>query len=113
MKYNLQHFSEIMETQLTEDAKEVAQQIDRLYAKLTSDLPRDVTSPQIQSTVHSLILMIQENGGAVSLDKPYIHVLIEAYSSDYVKKITDTKYGKGASDYIVKSFRYYCEKNCS
>ena len=86
-------------------------QYDRLYEKLTSDLSKDVGSPEVQSFVHSLILLIQESGEAVSLDKPYIHVLIDAYSSDYVKKITDTKYGKGASDYIVKAFRYYSENS--
>ncbi|MDO4294062.1 MAG: MerR family transcriptional regulator [Eubacteriales bacterium] len=111
MKHNLEHFSEIMETKLTEEAQKVAQQSDKLYDKLTSDLSKDVGSQEIQAIVHSLILQIQENGGAVSLDKPYIHVLIDAYSSDYVKKLTDTKYGKGASDYIVKAFRYYSENN--
>ena len=107
MKYNLEHFSEIMETQLPEEAKEAGQQSDLLYTKLTADLTKDVASPEIQSIVHSLMLLIQENSGAVSLDTPYIHVLIDTYSSDYIKKITDTKYGEGASDYIVRAFRYY------
>lgn len=113
MKHNLEHFSEIMEAKLTEEAQKVAQQSDKLYEKLTSDLSKDVGSQEVQTTVHSLILLIQENGGTVSLDKPYIHVLIDAYSSDYVKKLTDTKYGKGASDYIAKAFRYYSENNAS
>lgn len=113
MKHNLEHFSEIMEAKLTEEAQKVAQQSDKLYEKLTSDLSKDVSSQEVQAIVHSLILLIQETGGAVSLDKPYIHVLIDSYSSDYVKKLTDTKYGKGASDYIVKAFRYYSENNAS
>lgn len=33
--------------------------------------------------------------------------MIDAYSGDYVKAITDNKYGKGASEYIVKAFQYY------
>ena len=111
MKHNLEHFSEIMEAKLTEEAQKVAQQSDKLYEKLTSDLSKDVSSQEVQAIVHSLILLIQETGGAVSLDKPYIHVLIDSYSSNYVKKLTDTKYGKGASDYIVKAFRYYSENN--
>ena len=113
MKQNLEHFSEIMKTQLTEEAEEVARQADTLYGELTRDLSKDVSSPEIQSIVYSLDLLIRKNGGAVSLAKPYIYVLIDAYSSDYVKKITDTKYGKGASDYIVKAFRYYSENNRS
>ena len=31
--------------------------------------------------------------------------------NDYVKNITDKKYGDGASDYIVKAFRHYPENN--
>ena len=39
------------------------------------------------------------------------NVLIDTYSSDYIKSITDNKYGEGASDYTVKAFRYYSENN--
>ena len=45
--------------------------------------------------------------------KPYINVLIDTYSSDYIKNMTDNKYGEGASDYIVKAFHYYSENNAS
>lgn len=109
MKYNLEHFSEIMDTQLTEEAKKVGQQSDMLYAKLTADMSKDVSSSEVQSIVQSIDLLIQENGSSVSLDKPYLNIIIDAYASDYVKKITDTKYGEGASDYIVKALRYYSE----
>lgn len=112
MKYNLEHFSEIMESAITEDAQKVSQESDKLYRDLTSDLSREICSPEVQALVHSLLMLVQENGGGVSLTKPYIHILIDTYSNDYVKKITDTKYGKGASEYIVKAFRYYSEKNC-
>ena len=111
MKYNLEHFSEIMVNKLPEEAQKIAQKTDRFYEELTGDLFRDVSCLEVQSIVHSLILLIQENGGTVSFDKPYIQVLIDAYSNEYVKKITDTKYGAGASAYIVKAFRYYSENN--
>ena len=111
MKYNLEHFSELMKTQLPEEAKKIARQSDMLYGQLTADLSEDVSSPKIQSIVHSIDLLIRENDGSVSLGKPYIHVLIDAYSSDYIKNVTDKKYKKGASDYIVKAFRYYAEKH--
>ena len=61
----------------------------------------------MQSVVHSLILLLQENSEAASFDKSYVQLLIDAYSGDYVKKITDSRYGTGASDYIVEAFRYY------
>mgnify|MGYP001145081091 CR=1 FL=1 len=58
-----------------------------------------------------LLQLIHKNGINVSLDKPYINVLIDTYSSDYIKSRTDSKYGEGASDYMVKAFRYYLENN--
>lgn len=113
MKHNLEHFSELMETQLTEAAKEIGKQSDILYGRLTADLLEDISSSNIQSIVHELLQLIQENNTSVSLDKPYINVLIDTYSSDYIKSMTDSKYGEGASDYIVKAFRYYLENNAS
>ena len=67
----------------------------------------------LQSIVHELLRLIQENSTSVSLDKPYINVLIDTYSSNYIKNMTDNKYGEGASDYIVKAFHYYSENNAS
>ena len=113
MKHNLEHFSELMEAQLTEEVKEIGKQSDILYGRLTADLSEDVSSPKIQSVVDELLQLIQKNSTSVSLDKPYINVLINTYSSDYIKSMTDSKYGEGASDYIVKAFRYYSENNAS
>lgn len=113
MKHNLEHFSELMETQLTEEVKEIGRQTDILYGRLTADLSEDVSSPKIQSVVHKLLQFIQKNCADASLDESYINVLIDAYSSDYIKSMTDSKYGEGASDYIVKAFRYYSENNAS
>ncbi len=74
---------------------------------------REDLAPRVQSIVHELLQLIQENSTSISLDKPYINVLIDTYSSDYIKSMTDSKYGKGASDYIVKAFRYYSENNAT
>ncbi len=101
MKHNLEHFSELMETQLTEEVEEIGKQSDILYGKLTADLSEDVSSPKIQSIVYELLQFIQKNSTSIFLDKPCINVLIDTYSSDYIKSMTDSKYGKGASDYIV------------
>ena len=111
MKHNLEHFSELMETQLTEEVEEIGKQSDILYGKLTADLTEDVSSPKIQSIVYELLQFIQKNSTSVFLDKPCINVLIDTYSSNYIKSMTDSKYGKGASDYIVKALRYYSENN--
>ncbi len=111
MKHNLEHSSELMETQLTEEVKEIGKQSDILYGRLTSDLSEDVFSSKIQSIADELLQLIQKNSTSVSLDKLYINMLINAYSSDYIKSVTDSKYGERASDYIVKAFRYYSENN--
>ena len=111
MKHNLEHFSELMETQLTEEVKEIGKQSDILYGILTADLSEDVSSPKIQSIVDELLQLVQKNSANISLDKSYINVLIDTYSGDYIKSMTDSKYGKGACDYIVKAFRYYSENN--
>lgn len=113
MKYNLEHFSELVKTQLTEEVKEIGRQSDTLYGKLTANLSMDVSSPEIQSIVQELVLLFQKNSSSVSLDKSYLNAIIDTYSSDYVKKITDTKHGQGAADYIVKALRYYSENICS
>ena len=113
MKHNLEHFSELMETQLTEEVKETGKQSDILYGRLTADLSEDVSSPKIQSIVDELLQLIQKNSTSVSFDKPYINVLIDTYSNNYIRSMTDSKYGKGASHHIVKAFRYYSENNTS
>ena len=111
MKYNLEHFAEIMEKQLSEEAKEIAKQSDILYGKLTADLSEDVASLKIQSIVQEIWQFIQKNSTNVSLGKPYMNMLIDTYSNDHIKCITDSKYGNGASNYIAKAFRYYLKNN--
>lgn len=111
MKYNLDHFSELMNKNREEEAEKIAAQSDILYGRLTADLTCDVSSPQIQEIIYEILQFIKKYGSSVTLDKPFINVLIDTYSNDYVKAITDTKYGNGASDYIAKAFRYYSDKN--
>lgn len=50
MKYNLEHFSELMETQLTEDVKEIGKQSDVLYGRLT--YPYLVVNPRVSSLIY-------------------------------------------------------------
>ena len=109
MKYNLEHFSEIMDKEWNEETEKIAVQSDLLYDKLTADLTCDVSSPQMQEIVYEILEFIKKQSSSVTLDKPLINILIDSYSNDYVKNITDKKYGDGASDYIVKAFRYYSE----
>lgn len=111
MKYNLEHFSELMNQEQNEEAEKIAAQSDILYSKLTADLTCDVTSPQVQKIVYEILQFIKKHSSSVTLEKPLINVLIDSYSNDYIKTITDTKYGNGASAYIAKAFRYYSDNH--
>lgn len=109
MKSNLEHFSERMEEALTEEVQELGRRSDALYARLTADRSKDASSGEIQQIVREMHEFFQENA-AVSLDRAFWNGIIHTYSNDYVKAGTDEKYGKGASDYIVKAFQAYLDK---
>lgn len=109
MKYNLEHFSEIMEQQMTDDVKEIAQQSDNLYTSLTEDMLRDISSDEIQQIVEEMDTFMCKHASTDLVGHDYWKALIDAYSSEYVKTIADTKYGSGASDYIVRAFQYYSD----
>ena len=111
IKYNLEHFSEIMDAWQSEEIKEIMRQSDLLYGKLTADLTESVSSSRVQGTVHDLLQFVQQHRENAPIKKPYIQMLIDTYSNDYVKEVTDAKYGKGAANYIVGAFRYYSENN--
>ncbi len=109
MKYNLEHFSEIMEQQMSEDVKEIVKQSDELYTRLTLDMARDISSDEIQHIVHEINMFMSKHTTADLSGNSYWNIVINSYSSDYGKAITDSKYGIGASDYIVKAFEYYLD----
>ena len=113
MKYNLDHFSELMEEQVSEETKKRTQQITDLYKSLTSDTQKDVSAEDIQSIVQELVKQTQENTTADFLGRNYWEMIVDVYSNDYIKAVTDTKYGPGASDYIVRAFQYWIRHNSS
>ena len=110
MKYNLQHFSEIMENQQIKN-QDLIQQSDALYSRLTSDRNKDVASEEIQTIVKEIVLFTQETTSCSSMNPSFWNMIIESYSNDLVKAVNDKKYGDGASEYIVKAFQYYFQNN--
>lgn len=113
MKYNLEHFSEIMEKQLSKVPKDLVQQSDDLYQRLTADLKRDISSDEVQQIVHEIRTFMLEHSVVNLLGGDYWNLVIDTYSNDYIRAVNDTKYGKGASDYIASAFRYYGEHHIS
>lgn len=110
MKYNLSHFSELMEKE-QEKAPEAAKQINDLYRKLTADRKREVSSPETQNIVRKILALMAENVTVDFSASNYSEMIMNIYSdNDYVRAIADTKYGNGAADYIAGAFRCYCTK---
>lgn len=111
MKYNLEHFSEIMEKNLSKVPKELTSKSDDLYRRLTSDLEKEISSDEVQQLVHEIMMFMQENAIPNLIGPGYWNMIIDTYSNDYIRAVTDSKYGDGASDYIANAFRYYGEHN--
>lgn len=107
MKYNLEHFSEIMEKQLSQIPKEMKQ--GDLFLKLASNREKEVSADEVQHIVQEIIAFAQGNTPSQLFGNQdsYCSTIIDTYSNDYLKTIFDTKQGAGASDYVVKAFRYY------
>lgn len=111
MKYNLEHFSEIMEKQLSQVPEELKQ--NDLFLKLASNKEKEVSSEEVQHIVREIIAFAHGNApsGLFGSQDSYCNTIISVYSNDYLKSIFDTKHGTGSCDYIVRAFRYYLENN--
>lgn len=109
MKYNLEHFSEVMEPQMSGGIKEIGEQSDTLYAKLVADKTKDISSSEVQDIVHEIDKFLHKHASADLVGDRYWNAIIDSYKSDYVKAIIDTKHGSGATNYIVKAFQYYAD----
>ena len=109
MKYNMEHFSEVMEQELAQAGmkEELLQKNQDLYAALTMDLDKDAASEEIQNIVREIVPFTQESLLTSEVGEEYWNIIIQSYRNDISKAVTDTKYGKGAADFIVKAFRYY------
>lgn len=110
VKYNLEHFSEIMEGKLSQIPEEM--KTEDKFLKLASHKGEDVASDKIQNMVKEIIAYARESSVSelIEDDKHFCNMIIGTYSNDYLKRIFDTKYGEGSSDYIVEAFRCYLYK---
>lgn len=111
MRYNLEHFSEVMEQAYSQIPEEMKR--DDSFSKLASNRDKDVSSNEVQNLVRQIITFAQGNVSSELLgnDTSYCNTIIETYSNEYLKTMFDTKQGEGASDYVVKAFRYYLHNN--
>lgn len=109
MKHNLEHFDEIMEKvdDYRENQADYIVESDALYAKLTADLSKDVSSTEIQDIVSQITELTTKNTANIDLGCGFWDMVIDSYSQDIVREVTDKKYGNGASDYIASALKYH------
>lgn len=107
MKHNLEHFSETMDNWYAQIPEEMRTEDKSL--KLASYRGEDVASDSIQSIVKEIIAYAHGNAPSelVRDDTNYCQMIIDVYSNDYLKTVTDTKYGAGSCNYIVEAFHHY------
>ena len=112
MKDNLEHFSELMEKseKMKENVDDLQKRNDELYFKLTSDLTRDVSCPEVQDTVRRIVDFVQETSMGVDMGEGYWDITMESCYRDPVKSVMDKKFGAGASEYIGEALNYYFHK---
>lgn len=111
IKHNLEHFSELMDnlhSQIPEEMK-----TDDKFLKLASHKGEDVASDSVQNLVKEIIAYAHGNAPSelVGNDNKYCNMIIELYSNDYLKTLTDTKYGTGSCNYIAEAFRHYLHRS--
>ncbi len=106
MKHNLEHFSEIMEKQLSQIPEELKQK--DLFQELASNKDKNVSDDEVQNIVKEIIDFAYGNAPTEILGnrENYCKKMMETYSNDYLKTIFDTKNGAGSADYVVKAFQY-------
>ena len=112
MKNNLAHFSEWMEQAdgMRESIDTLMKKNDDLHVRLTADMDREVSSPEVQRALQEIIELSQDSLMGMAVGDGYWNMVIESYENEINKAITDQKYGEGASDYIADALRYYFHK---
>lgn len=112
MKQNLEHFPELMQRfeEVKENKDTILKKSDALYISLTSDLTKDVASPEIQAIVREIVKLTEETSMGVDLGDGYWDIVAEMSSNESAKKILDAKYGEGAAEYIGRAIRYYVQE---
>ena len=111
MKENMEHFSEIMKEYriVGENKEELLQESEELYKRLTSDLTKDPASPEIQTIVGEIIAFSKKLT-PIDMGEGYWDMVIETYSNEMIKTMTDGRYGKGSSKFIAKALSIYFHK---
>lgn len=112
MKYNMEHFTEILEAQKAtmSNADELLQKNQELYRKLTANMEKDIASDEIQDIVGEIVTFTEEKLLSSKPYQGYWDIIINSYTNEISSAIADERYGKGASAYIAAALEYYLNK---
>lgn len=113
IKNNLRNLPLIMEgfETIKENADIYLAQTDQLMERLTSDLNQNPSSPDIQEIVKEMDDMVREHSKIVKMDiGNYWRLMADLYLTKHTK-VHDKKYGKGATKFMGKAFKYYNENS--
>lgn len=88
--------------------------LEELYEKLSADLSKDPYSKEIQQIVEKISDASKKSQKFYKVDEGGNHLgyTAELYLSDSIFiKVTDKKYGSGASKFIGEALKFYSENN--
>lgn len=110
MKKNMENFSENMEKIENLKGFDYMERNNQYMKELVSDLSRDVKDQEVQNTIQKIVALTQNDDFPQVQTKETWQYMIQQYlTNDNIIKLTDEKYGNGASKYIGEVMRYYFE----
>lgn len=106
MEKNLRRFLEDGPTIAPKEASGLIEKTELLTRRLTADLSRDASSPEVQEMVGELIAFVDECNRGIEMGENYWGILAGAYleNPSYIE-VTNRKYGQGASRLIGLAIR--------
>jgi DNA-binding transcriptional MerR regulator len=115
IRSNLDNLPSVLEgfAALKKDAAAYVQRSDELMRKLTSDLGRDPTSPEIQLIVKEMDDLTRETSSIAKMDmgEGYWALMADLYlTNPSFAKVHDAKYGEGATRFIGEALRAYSDR---
>ena len=101
MKKNMENFSDNMEKIENLKGSDYMEKNDRYMKELVFDRSRDIKNQEVQNTIQKLVELTQNDDFPQVQTKETWHYMIQQYlTNDNIIKLTDEKYGNGASQYI-------------
>ncbi|MBU9735587.1 MerR family transcriptional regulator [Lachnospiraceae bacterium ASD3451] len=92
------------------EAGSLIEKTDEITRRLTADLAKDVSSPEVQDIVRELVAFTNECNKGIDMGENYWPMMAENYLSVPVYiEVTDKKYGEGASNFMGRALKCYLD----